>query len=166
MCYIILSKSITEAPSNQITIDKSKQEAYTGALLLFAKASAVKPYLYLCWTLIVQFWIQDGASPENKACLLNLAAVSVRVTGRTWLITDEFFDFVFSSCTLSIMQEPLGEQELLVNQSLMWKPQRPRQQNCFSLILHVFELRNQSPWMWLLREPCSLPQKKRQNEEE
>lgn len=55
------------------------------------------------------------------------------------------------------MQVPLGEQEQLVNQSLMLELQRPWQQNCLSLILHVLELRNQSPWMWLLRGPCCPP---------
>lgn len=62
----------------------------------------------------------------------------------------------FPPVLLPIIQEPLGKQELLVNQPLMWEPQSPRKQNCFSLILHVFELRKQSLWTWLLGEPCYL----------
>lgn len=78
--------------------------------------------------------------------------------GRTWLVTHEFFDFEFSSCTLPIMKELLGEPGLLLNQSLIREQQSPRQQNGgFSLILHLFELRNPSFWTWLLREPCCLP---------
>lgn len=62
----------------------------------------------------------------------------------------------FPLVLLPIIQEPLGKQELIVNQSLMWDLQSPRKQNCFSLILHVFELRKQSLWTWLLGEPCYL----------
>lgn len=131
---------------------KSKQEAY-----LLQKST------YLCWTLTVpiatthSFGFKTVPLLKVKPRLFNLAIVCVRLTGRTWLITDEFSDSGFPVCTLPIMQVPLGEQELLVNQPLMWEPQRPGQENCFSLILHVFELRNQSPWMWLLGEPCCLP---------
>ncbi len=92
-----------------------------------------------------------------KPCLFNLATVCVKVTGGHDSSLMNPSHFVFSSCSLPITQEPLGEQELLVNQPLMWEPQSPRQQNCFSLILHVFELRNQSPWTCLRREPGCLP---------
>lgn len=106
----------------------------------------------------LQFWFKMGPLLKIKPVYLTLPLCMCETDGKDvtyhwWLLQL----YIFSSCTLSIMQEPLGKQELLVNQSLMWKPQRPRQQNCFSLILHVFELRNQSLWMRLLGKPCCLP---------
>lgn len=69
---------------------------------------------------------------------LTLVLVMPWMGGRTWLVTHEFFYFLFCCCTLPITQQPLGEPEPLVNKSLMWELQSPRQQNRFSLILHVF----------------------------
>lgn len=92
-----------------------------------------------------------------KSRLFNLGFVCVWVTGRTWLMSVINCYFVFFPLVLlPIILEPLGKQELIVNQSLMWDLQSPRKQNCFSLILHVFELRKQSLWTWLLGEPCYL----------
>lgn len=141
--------------------DKSKQKAFWDTAPVcknFRSPTAFVLMLksYCIYSTTPSFGFQMVPILLIKPCLFNLATVCIRVTGRTWLVTHEFFHFVFFSCSLPIMQEPLGEQELLFNQSLMWELQSPRQQNCFSLILHVFELRNQSPWTWLRGEPCCL----------
>ncbi len=142
--------------------DESKQEAHWDAALVCKSFSSQTAFVlvlntHCSYSASQCFWFQKVPLLKTKPRLFNLATVCMQVMGRTWLVTHEFFDFVFSSCTLPITREPLGEQEPLVNQPLMWEAQSPRQQNCFSLILHVFELRNQPPWTWLLREPCCLP---------
>lgn len=142
MCCTSISKSITQGW--KFKGDESKQKTKNWTTLYAPVAAAVNQYLYTdCTYSITRFWIR------SPVCLILLLYLQ-EVRGGQDLSP---MNSSTLCCAQPIVQERLGEQELLVNQSLMWEPQRPRLQNCFSLILHVFELRSRSPWMWLLREP-------------
>lgn len=151
------------AQRSELKAETRVNKKHTGTLLLFAKASAVKQHLCLCWTHTVALALRTVLDSrrylswkQSPVCLTLLLYACEWWGGHdlSLMISSTLY---FPPAPCQSCKEPLGEQEPLVNQPLMWEPQSPRQQNCFSLILLVFELRNQSPWTCLLREPCCLP---------
>lgn len=127
----VYSKSITDTQTSSSEEQvkrrsKSKQEAFWDTAPVYKSLGsqtvfALELKTYCISSTTQSFRFQTVTLYKIKHCLFNLGTVGVWVMWRTWHVTHEFLDFVFSSCTLPIMQEPLGEEELLVNQSLMSK---------------------------------------------